>query len=123
MSLRIKNFIVFGLLTALVLGLYFLAVHFGFFYIFWWYDNMMHLLAGVAMGFLGLGLFGRSLIKTGFLAGLIGILYEIFERLGSVWWPDWIGYGATGDTILDVVCGILGALIIIIWQKNNTTRT
>ncbi len=76
------------------------------------------------MGFLGLGLFGpRTFIQTGVLAGLIGVMYEIFERIGHVWWPDWVGYGGMGDTTLDVLYGILGALIIIIWQKNNTTRT
>lgn len=89
---------------------------------------MMHLLAGVAMGFLGLGLFGSSFIKTGILAGTIGVMYEIFERIGHVWWPDWVSYGGLGDTVLDVVCGILGALLIIwlttiTWQKNNTTHT
>jgi hypothetical protein len=95
------------------------------YYIFWWYDNLLHILAGMAIGFFGLALFKNRGLTVG-LALVIGIAWEIFERVGHIWWPKYVGFGGTWDTFFDILCAIIGALIIILvknlWQKNNTTR-
>jgi hypothetical protein len=117
-----RNLLGFIFFTALVTACYFLAVRFSLFYIFNWFDNIVHTLAGMALGFLGFALFPKNKYAILGLALSVSILWEIFERIGHVWWPAWIGFGGVGDTILDILCGILGALIIIIWKKNNTTR-
>ena len=78
---------------------------------------MQHILAGFAIGFFGLSMFRNKFYKHWYtlaLAGFIGIAWEIFERIGHVWWPKYVGYGGMGDTFFDIMCGILGAFIIII---------
>ena len=108
--------------------LHVLATRMSFYYIFWWYDSLLHILAGMAVAFFGLIFISRRkpLIIPA-LATLVGILWEIFERLGHVWWPTYIGFGGTWDTVFDVLCAILGSFIIIAfqfsWQKNNITHT
>lgn len=84
-------------------------------------------MAGMAVAFFGLLFISKKrLLIIPTLAILVGVLWEVFERLGHVWWPTYIGFGGAWDTIFDVLCAILGALIIIAfqfsWQKNNTTR-
>jgi len=85
---------------------------------------MLHIIGGMSIGFFGYAMIQKKReVMVPLLALVVGISWEIFERLGHVWWPSYMGYGATWDTIFDILCAILGAFIIIIWQKNNTTRT
>ncbi len=119
----IKNLIAFTGMTILVFVLHVLATKMSFYYIFWWYDSMLHILGGMAVAFFGyMFLKGNREKFIPLLAVAVGVIWEVFERLGHIWWPGYIGFGGPWDTIFDVLCAILGALIIIIWQKNNTTR-
>lgn len=128
MTSRTKNFVAFVGTVVLVFLLHVLATKLSFYYIFWWYDSMLHILGGMAVAFFGYTIFkSKREVLIPLLALLVGVSWEIFERLGHVWWPNYMGFGNKWDTVFDVLCAILGALIIIglkhTWQKNNTTRT
>ena len=117
-----KNLSLFLCFTGLVIGLYFLGAHFSLFYILNGFDKVVHITAGIALAFLGFALFPKNKYAILGLTLTVAVIWEIFERVGHIWWPTWIGFGGFWDTIFDVLCGILGALIIIIWKKKNTTR-
>ncbi len=89
---------------------------------------MLHILGGVAVAYFGLVFIRKNRhILIPIVAFAVGVAWEVFERLGHVWWPMYIGFGNRWDTIFDILCAILGAFIIIsykfTWQKNNTTHT
>jgi VanZ family protein len=105
----------FFLITGLVIVLYIAAVHIGLFWIFDWYDSVMHIIGGMAIGYLSLWMNSKrsALWHAVILATSIGIVWEIFERIGNHFVPKLLAYGGMGDTILDVVCAIIGAVVII----------
>lgn len=115
-----QAFILFLLGTILVVLLHIAATKYSLYYIFWWYDSLLHILGGIALGFLGIFWFGRSWIRGITFTAIIAVAWEVFERLGHVWWPAYVGFGGTGDTILDILCAILGAaFVLIITRRNN----
>ncbi len=128
MTSRTKNLAAFLGIVLMVFVLHVLATKMSFYYIFWWYDSMLHVMGGMSIGFFGYAMIQkRREVVVPLLALTIGISWEIFERLGHVWWPSYVGFGGFWDTLFDILCAILGAFIIIAfkstWQKNNTTHT
>lgn len=116
-------------ITALVVVLYIFAVVFGLFYTFNWYDTMMHFIGGMAIGYLALAITpatisqGQMIARAAGLAASIGILWEIFERIGNHYLPRFVAYGGTRDTIMDVVYAIIGAVIIsLIASRKRSTN-
>lgn len=108
------------LLILVVIGLHLLAAKFSLYYIFWWYDNLLHIIGGFALGFIGIGLFKKHRVSlTLCFAGGVAILWEVFERLGHVWWPMHIGFGGAWDTLFDILCGILGAAFVLIMTRRK----
>jgi hypothetical protein len=127
MKERVKNLTAFVVICVAVFFLHVLATKLSFYYIFWWYDSLLHILGGIGASFFILLLVkNNKQIILPLFAGFVGVVWEIFERIGHVWWPSYIGFGAKWDTVFDVLCAILGALIVIAfkstWQKNNTTH-
>lgn len=120
----LRNFIV---MVMLVVALYIVAVTIGLFYIFWWFNWVMHLLGGMAIGYFVLAWAAKkaslfSLPKYAIIAGFtIGVLWEIFERVGHLIVPNLLSYGGIFDTTLDTTCGILGALFIVILESKKQT--
>jgi asparagine N-glycosylation enzyme membrane subunit Stt3 len=115
-------FVSFIGVTAIVIALYLLGVRYGLFYGFWWYDNVLHILGGIALGFLGLRLFGPRFWATISLTGTVAIAWEVFEHVGHAVAPMYIGYGGAWDTIFDIACGILGASLVLWSTRGSNNR-
>jgi hypothetical protein len=109
-------------MTSIVVVLYALGVRYGLFYGFWWYDNLLHILGGIALGFLGLRLFRVRTFPVLLLTGVVAIAWEVFERVGHLVVPTYIGYGGTLDTIFDIACGILGASLVLWSTRGSNTK-
>lgn len=129
MKKRRQYYLTISLGTILCVAmLHILATRIGLYYIFPWYDSVLHFLGGVALGFFGLFLFRTYgyLQTIGLTLGL-AVIWEIFEYVGNQWFPVYVGFIYSRDTITDIGCAILGTLISIIityiWQNNNTTHT
>jgi len=102
------------IIVLLVVALDLVSQKYSLFYIFWWYDWMLHLFGGISIGLIAGSLFpGRTWRVLGITLG-IAILWEIFERIGHVYLPYYIGYGGVGDTLMDVFCAILGASLVLL---------
>lgn len=85
----------------------------------------MHILGGLAFGFLGLAWIPgtisrrqRILYILGFVL-IIAIGWEIMERVGNVFAPQYLGYGGRIDTLCDIAYGILGGLVAILISRNK----
>ncbi len=128
MTSRAKNLAAFLGIVCLVFLLHVMATKLSFYYIFWWYDSLLHIIGGMSVAFFGYAVTQKKRgVMIPILALVVGVSWELFERLGHVWWPAYVGFGGAWDTVFDVLCAILGAFIIIAftstWQKNNTTHT
>ena len=120
-----------SLYAALVLAiavyiLHTAAIAHHFYFMYWWYDVMMHFLAGIALGFSAYwGLFRSGIIfKTEKSAKFIilsvllpvmvvGVGWEIFEYVNDIAGPTFEGYAldTTNDLLLDACGSVLAALI------------
>ena len=115
-------------ILVLVMVLYIGAVIFGLFYTFNWYDSMMHLIGGMAIGYLVLAVIpaglsrGRAIARAAGTAAAIGIAWEIFERVGNHYLPRLLAYGGTRDTMMDIAYAIIGAVIIVSIDRNRNVH-
>lgn len=90
------------------------------YWVYWWYDIMMHFLGGVLIGAIGVwGAFRihpampqvHVLLVTLATIGVVGIGWEVFEYMNGFY----IGEKAiVFDTILDLIMDTLGALIAFV---------
>ncbi len=102
---------------AAVIGIHFIAQKFSLYYTFWWFDWAMHIVGGLGLGLVGYALFRRNSSRVLVTTLGIAILWEVFERIGHRFMPAWIAFGGTGDTIIDIVCAILGTSFIILMNE------
>ncbi len=92
-----------------------------------WFDNLLHLLGGAWLA-LAAAFFLRdktSPIKILLLVFSATILWEIFEFGLNLYAKNAYGFvtpvgGATGDTILDIILGMLGATIAAFYIKTKS---
>lgn len=110
---------------AVVLILHLVAIFFKFYWTTWWFDHIVHFIAGVSVGFAYI--FFRKYFYwleryTGYFVGLflfvlfVGILWEIFEwymNLASSVEGYWL------DTSVDVVCDVLGGVFAFLYIKEK----
>ena len=99
-------------LTILLAGLNFLGQFLYLYWIYWWFDVLMHLLAGLAGGATAYGVLSRlgrvSVGRVVWCFVTVAIAWEIFEYVYDIA----VTQGSyTLDTISDILLGILGALI------------
>lgn len=121
---------VLAILACAIAAMNFLAISFHLYWMFWWYDIILHFLGGIFVGLLVLwlrffsGYLGTSRIPSTtsvlffvVVATLsIGIGWEVFERvLGDTWSLE--GYWL--DTALDVILDFLGSLVAFGFFKSN----
>ena len=121
------------LLAGVLATLHFLAVAFYFYWIFWWYDVMMHFLAGLTGGFASYwvifhsGLFFKTPQKVSFvilsvlLCMLIaGVAWEVLEYTHGLT-DSHEGYrlDTMNDLILDSAGAVLAALIATRKRKSH----
>ncbi len=96
------------------------------FYLYWiypWFDLLTHYIGGVWVGFAAVWLlyysqyrqpkpilFTHSLVRVMALVALVGILWEVYEIVTLLALQAEIPGNYTGDSILDLIMDMLGAL-------------
>lgn len=113
----------FGFMIALG-TLHFIADAFYFYWTFWWYDIMMHFLAGFTGGLLILWFIRPfGILKSIYFALLgilvIGITWEIFEYVYHIaqttdYWQD---------TILDLIADVAGAVLACLYVSGRRPKS
>ena len=110
-------------LIAILAFLHLIALEFYFYWTLWWYDIMMHTLAGLSGGLAALWFLNttnsvRALLLALLSVMIFGITYEVFEYIydiispGSYW----------QDTILDLICDGLGAILASMYVMSGQIR-
>lgn len=130
-----KNSILYLTLALAAVGgsMYFLAIVFSFYWLYWWYDVVMHFLVGLTGG-LGLfwGLFDSGLIFRGrphskaasvitilICVMVVGVAWEIFEyKNGLTYSVEGYGQDTANDLVLDG-CGAFLAALLVTRKKLN----
>ncbi|MEX2013811.1 MAG: hypothetical protein WD896_00450 [Parcubacteria group bacterium] len=108
-----------ALALVVILGaLHFFAEAFYFYWTIWWFDTMMHLLAGICGGLIlvrftwPLAPLHRAVfVLVGVL--VVGISWEVFEYVFDI--ANAIDYWS--DTLIDLVADMTGA-IVAYWYVN-----
>lgn len=108
-------------LGALVVGLHVTAIHFSLYWIFGWFDIMMHFLGGMFVAAVGVWFYDRfrhaelaenpiyvALFNVIVLVFIVGLLWETCEILFGVTFTTQSQY--VGDTILDLIMNTIGAV-------------
>ncbi|OHA92476.1 MAG: hypothetical protein A2665_01365 [Candidatus Zambryskibacteria bacterium RIFCSPHIGHO2_01_FULL_46_30] len=115
----------FGLVVLLAVA-HFIAAAFYLYWIFWWFDNLSHFLAGFSLGFFSLYIFYES----GFFGGklpfskaifisfifvmLLGGVWEIFEYINDLT-QSTEEYSL--DVVHDLLSDALGAILALLVAK------
>lgn len=97
-----------------VVGLYFLAQKYSLFYIFHYFDSILHILGGIGIGLFFSTWWIKRPVRILSMTLGIAIMWEIFERIGHYYLPVFINFGGTVDTSMDILCAILGASLVIL---------
>jgi hypothetical protein len=106
-----------ALVVVLLAVLHYAAVVFYLYWVYWWFDIMMHFLGGISIGLFLYWFFYRSAIVSpprmsfwAFIVGgtiLIGVAWEIFEYVMHFTYTSRESYVL--DTSLDLLMDVLGA--------------
>lgn len=130
--LTFSMIIVFGALHQVASALY-------FYWTLWWFDNLMHLLGGLSLGFFSLwmvnfsGLFGPPRVLTRRWAVIVSLVvvviiasaWEVFEYVNGMTQATEESYAQ--DVVHDLLAGALGAFLaaFIVGRRkfyNSVTR-
>lgn len=106
------------ILLCIVIAMYVFAHKYSLYYIFWWYDWVQHFIGGMSLGLIGYSLWQYRPTYLLGLTGFCAISWEVFERIGHVVMPRFIGYGGVGDTTIDILCALVGTGIIL-WMMHT----
>ena len=108
-----------GLIVILAI-LHLIALEFYFYWTIWWYDIMMHTLAGFSGGLAVLWFLRNLKNYTAMLLAIlsvlvVGIAYEVFEYIFDIMPPGiyW------QDTTLDLICDGIGAIFACLYTMSG----
>ena len=112
-----------GLIIVLAM-LHFIAEAFYLYWTLWWFDIVMHLLAGFSGGLVVLWFLGpfnifKSLIFTLICVLVVGIAWEIFEYAYDL--IQAIDYWQ--DTMLDLIFDVVGATLAVCYASVQTPKS
>lgn len=105
-------------MTVLLGGLFWYGIEESLFWYYNWYDIPLHLLGGVVMGLWGAAVATRLRLSVAhafvFISAVAlfgSVAWEVMEYVSglTIFEP-----GFTQDTALDIVCGVVGALSVLI---------
>jgi hypothetical protein len=126
-SRKISFLLVTTLFVVLVLHL--MAIFFKFYWTTWWFDHIVHFIAGVSVGLFYI-LFRRYFLwlekYLGYLFSFlsfvlfVGIAWEVFEYYTGLT-SSMEGYWL--DTSIDIVADILGGFFAFLYIKENENKT
>jgi hypothetical protein len=126
--------------VPIIVGFYFLIFCTAYlgsiksFYIrFKWWDSTIHFYKGIFVGFIGITLF-KILIPKNARRGLsrsililftlsftasVSVIWEVYEFMGDQFFTHTMQLGGNTDTMLDLLFGLLGGLLIAIYSGLN----
>lgn len=124
------------MLVALIWGIVCLHVGAEYFHLYWryrWLDIPMHFLGGVWLGVLGVWYWyavGSRVARTPVRAMavacgtalLLGLVWEAYEYAVFLWGGSALPSNYVGDTILDLLMDLMGALVVGVGYASRTTR-
>lgn len=119
---KILNYLAFIVIFLAIVNI--LAIDFGWYYIYSWFDMFTHFLGGVGALFLIVYVFYRKFFRISYLfftlilcTIAIGVLWELYEFLiTNVWAGSPFNLkDTTSDLVFDTLGGVFGFLMI----KNN----
>lgn len=118
--LKDKLFVSLFILISLIASLHILALELYLYWLLWWFDILVHFLAGLWVGLMSLWIYYRSgffiepthsisraFLVAAFSIAVISILWEFYEIIIGVPFEE----NYVQDTILDLVMDALGASI------------
>lgn len=121
-----KKLILLCFATVFIVGgLHLLAIDFHFYWTLKYFDSLLHFLAGVAVGFGGIWfalgnkntLNSQEMLRSALVAiVIVGVVWEIFELVGSITsFSDGMYY--ITDTTSDLVLDVLGSFVAVIYTR------
>ncbi len=105
-------------IILLVIGLYFLSHKYDLYFMFWWIDWAQHLLGGIGIGMITSSMFPRKSLLILGITFIIGVSWEVFERIGHIYLPTYLNYGGIGDTLVDILCAIIGTSLVFLMTRD-----
>lgn len=133
MKLKLSSLYLALICAVLLASMHFLANTFYFYWTLWWYDVIMHFLAGVTGGLATYwmlfqsNLFFKSEVSKKMAIGIVlvimmcvGVAWEVFEYTNGIT-DSQEGYAL--DTFNDLVLDGCGAVfaVLIIWKKRHSS--
>lgn len=91
-----------------------------------WWDSTLHFYKGIFVGFVGIALYKKFIPQKSrkdisswvtflfvlSLAVLATVLWEVYEYVGDLTFTHTMQRGGNKDTMYDIICGIIGGLLI-----------
>jgi hypothetical protein len=101
-----------------------------FYYRFMWWDSVLHFYKGILLGFVGIALYKRLIQEKAqkdiskwviflFVVSLsvtASVIWEIYEFVGDLTFTHTMQLGGNKDTMIDLICGMAGALLAGIYS-------
>lgn len=101
-----------------------------------WWDSSLHLYKGIFIGFVAISLYKRLIpekvrneVSAGILflfvlslAVLASVLWEIYEFVGDLTLTHTMQRGGNKDTMVDLLCGFAGGLLIALYSLKRKQK-
>lgn len=119
--------ILISILSISVLSLHILALNFFLYWRIWWFDLLVHFLAGALSSFFFIWIFRNKIREifptTPFLSAvftlMVGLIWELFEYKTGLTFSS---SSYTLDTSLDILFTFLGGLCAVIYYLSNRSK-
>ena len=96
------------------------ALEYYLYWVYWWFDIVMHAIGGLVIGLLVYAAGYRTLLKLVMTVILIGLVWEVFEyAIGVMTYEDDVLFDTILDLIMDTI-GALGAYGIMRWWEQKS---
>ena len=117
---RLQVLLVLAFFASLTLILHAVGFNFSLYWVYWWYDIVVHFLAGISIGLLFSFLLKKKYRPALYLFVFLSIIaWEIFEIGIGI---NTAGMQYLADTVIDVIVGFFGAILVgelCFWYKSS----
>jgi hypothetical protein len=124
------------ILSAVIAALHISAIHFFFYWLYWWLDTVVHFWGGLLIALMALWVCERFRHSCGAVCGrsrhayvavfsafVFGVAWEIFEIWAGIPLYDDYVYDTALDLVMDVVGGYVGFVVYSRWLAAPDTST
>jgi hypothetical protein len=102
------------LILIIVLITHLFAEKYSLYYIFKHSDWILHFFGGIGVALIASSFVSKSRAQILGIVLAVGIIWEIYERIGHRFLPVYINFGGPFDTSMDILCAILGASLVLL---------